>query len=55
LHFFDYAYSTSIGGDPWVNKIVSDYSWHATPPASSFAKQKKVWQKMIDKIMDNYQ
>ena len=51
---FDYAYSTSIGGDPWVNKIVSDYSWRALPPASSYEKQKKVWQKAIDKIMENY-
>lgn len=52
---FDYAYSTSIGGDPWVNKIVSDYSWRALPPASSYEKQKKIWQKNIEKIMENYQ
>ena len=35
-------------------KIVSDYSWRALPPASSYEKQKKVWQKAIDKIMENY-
>lgn len=52
---FDYAYSTSLGGDPWVNKIVSDFSWRALPPASSYEKQKKGWQKMIEKIMENYQ
>ena len=52
---FDYSYSTSIGGDPWVNKIVSDYSWRSIAPASAFKAQKKVWQKAIDKIMENYQ
>ena len=52
---FDYSYSTSIGGDPWVNKIVSDYSWRAIAPASAYAAQKKVWQKAIDKILENYQ
>ncbi|MBR5680785.1 MAG: hypothetical protein IKX19_09040, partial [Clostridia bacterium] len=52
---FDYAYSTAIGGDPWVNKIVSDYSWRSVAPASAFKAQKKVWQKAIDKILENYQ
>ena len=52
---FDYAYSTAIGGDPWVNKIVSDYSLRAIPPASAFEKQKKAWEKSIEKILKNYQ
>lgn len=52
---FDYSYSTAIGGDPWVNKIVSDYSWRAISPASAFASQKKVWQKAIEKILESYQ
>ena len=52
---FDYSYSTAIGGDPWVNKIVSDYSYRAIAPASAYAAQKKVWQKAIEKILENYQ
>ncbi|MBR5367337.1 MAG: hypothetical protein IK132_13920 [Clostridia bacterium] len=52
---FDYAYSTAIAGDPWVNKIVSDYSFRAIAPASAFKSQKKVWEKAIEKILENYQ
>ena len=52
---FDYSYSTAIAGDPWVNKIVSDYSYRAIAPASAFKSQKKVWEKAIEKILENYQ
>ena len=52
---FDYSYSTAIGGDPWVNKIVSDYSWRAIDPVSAYTSQKKVWEKAIEKILESYQ
>ena len=51
---FDYTYSTAIAGDPWVNKIVSQYSWQSIAPASAYAAQKKVWEANIEKILESY-
>ena len=51
---FDYSYSTTIGGSPWVNSFVHGLSRDSKDPASTHASQLPTWEAAIQTILENY-
>ena len=52
---FEYCYSTTIAGNPWPNKAMSDSSIGNGNIASTVAAATPTWQANIDKIMKEFE